>query len=448
MRDRVEGRLAPIVQLGLIGLALLVLTTAALFLFGRLGDNFFIVLALLCGALTIVAVRVAEACPERPALLLILVMALLIRLPLIAADPMLSDDVFRYVWDGRVQAAGVNPYRYVPAASELEALRDEAVYPFINRKEYAVTIYPPAAQMFFYGVTRLHDSVSMMKVTLVACEGVTVLALVALLRRLGRPATRVVAYAWHPLALWEVANNGHIDGAMVALATLALWLFASGRTLAAGAAAAVGALFKPFALLVLPGLWRPWDWRLPLVVAAVGAALYGPYLSVGTGVLGFLPGYVAEEKLDSGSAFWILKVLQGAFGPWTGWRTIYVVIAGGLILALALRAGFRTERPLAVTIDDINRLLLAFLFLLSPDYPWYFLMAVPFLALNGSWPGWAMTVGGFVLYDVLPWDPQIHFTLRDAAFNLAVLAATIWAAWSARRSGSDPGSVRRDDRRS
>src|SRR5512146_2483079 len=73
----------------------------------------------------------------------ILVVAALLRLPLLLAPPYLSNDVYRYVWDGRVQAAGVNPYRYVPAAAALEALRDDRIYPEINRRERAVTIYPP-----------------------------------------------------------------------------------------------------------------------------------------------------------------------------------------------------------------------------------------------------------------------------------------------------------------
>ena len=71
--------------------------------------------------------------------------------------PFLSTDIFRYVWDGQVQAAGINPYRYVPAAPELAPLRDAMVYPNINRADYAPTIYPPAAQMFFLAVTRLGE---------------------------------------------------------------------------------------------------------------------------------------------------------------------------------------------------------------------------------------------------------------------------------------------------
>jgi uncharacterized membrane protein len=99
---------------------------------------------------------------------------------------------------------------------------------------------------------------------------------------------------------------------------------------------------------------------------------------------------------------------------------------------LALRAGFRKERTLTTTLNDINALLLAFLFLLSPDYPWYFLMAVPLIALTGSQAGWALTIGGFALYEIQTWDPQIPLYVRDTAFNLLVLAMAVRAALKAR----------------
>jgi alpha-1,6-mannosyltransferase len=348
-------------------------------------------------------------------------------LVLLAVPPLTSIDVFRYVWDGRIQAAGFNPFLFVPAAPELRPLRDEVIFPYVDKADYAVTIYPPASQIFFLLVTRIHESVIAMKIALVLCEGVTMAAVIALLRRLGKPVTRVVAYAWHPLVIWEIANNGHIDAAMVAMMMLAVWLVTAGHRLAAAVVAAIGALFKPFAVLVLPAIWRPWDWKTPVVVAVVVTVLYLPYLSAGTGILGFLPAYAREERLASGSAFWILQVLRWTVGPSSWAATVYVAASLTILLGLALRAGFREDRPVAVTLGDINALLLAFSFLLSPDHPWYFLMVVPFVALIGSSPAWVLTVGGFALYDVIPWDPQVPFWIRDTAFNLAVLTAMLVA---------------------
>jgi hypothetical protein len=106
---------------------------------------------------------------------------------------------------------------------------------------------------------------------------------------------------------------------------------------------------------------------------------------------------------------------------------VYLGASLAILSGLALRAGFREDRPLAATLGDINALLLAFSLLLSPDHPWYFLMVVPFVALIGSPPGWVLTIGGFALYDVIPWDPQVPFWIRDTAFNLAVLTAMLVA---------------------
>src|SRR5689334_4208310 len=256
-----------------------------------------------------------ESAEQGGALIVILVCALAMRLALVFTEPYLSTDIYRYVWDGRVQAAGVNPYRYVPGAPELAHLRDVAVFPNINRAGYAVTIYPPAAQAIFLAITRLGESVLAMKLGLIAFETVTVAALLALLERQGLSAVRVAAYAWHPLPIWEIAGNGHVDAAMCALLIVGLLLFLQGRTLLGGIAVTLGALVKPTALLALPVFWRPWNWRLPLVVVLTAAVAYLPYISIGSGVFGYLWGYIDEEGLASGRGIYLLWLLERLTGP-------------------------------------------------------------------------------------------------------------------------------------
>src|SRR5262245_9963668 len=182
-------------------------------------------------------------------------------------------------------------------------LRSAQRSPDVRRAGSAGSVYPPAAQARFLAVSRFGGSVSVMKLGLLLFEAAAVLTLIALLRRQGAPATRVAVYAWHPLPLWEIAGNGHVDAAMVALLLASLLVHLNGRALLAGVLATLGALIKPLALLALPVFWRPWDWRLPLVVVATALAVYLPYLSVGWGVLGFLPGYIAEQGLLSGSGY-------------------------------------------------------------------------------------------------------------------------------------------------
>jgi alpha-1,6-mannosyltransferase len=213
---------------------------------------------------------------------LVLVLSFAMRVSIVFINPILSTDVSRYVWDGRVQAAGINPYRFVPADSALSALRDASIFPNINRANSAVTIYPPIAQAFFYLATRLGETITVMRLALVACELVTIGIIINLLRRFGRPVT-----------LWPTpgsrcrsgklptANNGHV-------AMTGLWLLIRMPPVASAIAVALGVLVKPYLILIMPAMWRPWDWRVPLTVIVAMAICCVPYLGVGTGALGYL----------------------------------------------------------------------------------------------------------------------------------------------------------------
>jgi hypothetical protein len=158
---------------------------------------------------------------QRRALLTIIVIALAMRVLLLPGTPV-STDIFRYVWDGRVQAAGINPYLHIPAAEALQHLRDAAIYPEINRATYAPTIYPPMSQIVFFLVTRISESLVFMKIAMVGFEALVVWAILQLLAARGLPSTHVLLYAWHPLPLWEFARSGHIDAVAIAFLMLAL----------------------------------------------------------------------------------------------------------------------------------------------------------------------------------------------------------------------------------
>ena len=168
-----------------------------------------------------VAIVLTHSLP-RWTLWIILACAVLMRCVLLATPPSLSTDIYRYVWDGRVQAAGINPYRYVPAAPELASLRDEAIYPHINRATAATTIYPPIAEAVFFLVNLTGAGLAGMKVAMTAFEGLAIAVLIYLLPRAGLPRERVVIYAWNPVAVWEIAGNGHVDAVAIGFMALAL----------------------------------------------------------------------------------------------------------------------------------------------------------------------------------------------------------------------------------
>jgi hypothetical protein len=392
----------------------------------------------LCSIGALAATWLGERTDETTALLIILLGALGMRLALLFTEPTLSSDVYRYIWDGRVQAAGINPYRHVPAAPELATLRDPVIWPLINRADYAVTIYPPVAQAIFLSVTRFGESVAVMKLAMVLFEAITVAVLIALLKRLAMPPARVAAYAWHPLPIWEIAGNGHVDAAMIALLMLSLLVFFGGRTLLAGVLAALGALIKPTAVLVLPVFWRPWDWRLPLAVLATVIVAYLPYLSAGTGVLGFLRGYIEEEGFSEGYGFrlvWLVEQVAGSL-PQAG--VVYAALAALVLAGLALAVGFRADRSERTAIRSLSWLLMTFFVLTTPHYPWYFLAVAPFLALCPTATAWTLTSVSVALYYVYPDASMPTYEARFTAFTLATLAALAYDLWGERRRASGP----------
>ena len=417
------------IQLCALAVALVSLTLLTPVAFKAFGDNGYMALTVPAALVALAATRIAERGPAVRSLWLIVLVAVGLRGALLTLEPLLSTDIYRYIWDGRVQAAGINPYRYVPADPALTALRDTAIYPNIYRADYAVTIYPPVAQMFFFAVTRLSESVTAMRLAFLACEIATVTAIWLLLRQLGQPVTRVVAYLWHPLPMWEIANNGHIDALMVALMMTGLWLAIGGRPLRGVAAIALGALAKPFALLALPACWRPWDWRTPLLAVAVAAACYAPYLSVGTGVAGFLPGYLHEERIDDGHDTWWLTVWRSVIGTHPADAIVYLVLVGVALGGLALVAAFRGDRTPQTIVDDTARLLVVLLLMLLPKYPWYFLAITPFVALRGNAVLWAASIGALLLQEEVDTGEYIPLFIRQTGLYGCVAFALLWSLW-------------------
>jgi len=409
------------------GIAMLLFTAASPWIIRTHGYGVFIPAVAASGLLTILATYLADRVDERWGLLIALGLGLAMRLLLVGEEPFLSTDLYRYIWDGRVQAAGINPYLYVPADPALASLRDTAIYPHINRADYAVTAYPPVAQLAFLAITRVSETVLAMRLAMTAFEIATIAIVIDLLRRLGLPKTAVVAFAWHPLAIWEISNNGHADAIMVTLMMLGVWLLIRARRIAGAVAMMCAALVKPYAVLVLPAFWRPWDWRVPAAIVVTALVCYAPYLGAGRGVFGYLGGYVAEEGLTSGSGIWLVSLSQALLGNIPGSTAAYLVAAAAIMIVLGLRNRFEPARTPAATIDAIVLLLTAGLVLMSPNYPWYFLALVPFIPLGAGAIGWALTLGAFLLYRpiFLPYNDLVWKTLATLPFLIVLVVMSL-----------------------
>lgn len=371
--------------LAALGTALLAMTLGGLALHVPGADsvgsptrtNLFVGLLAAGSVVYLAAVRLVlrTALPRR-ALWLVLGVAAVMRAALLPAVPFLSSDVYRYVWDGRVQAAGINPYAYVPADPALAGLRDRAVYPHVNRATYARTIYPPAAQIVFAAVGRLGGGVSGMKLAMVGFEALAVGCLLSLLASTGLPAARVLIYAWNPLVLWSFAGDGHVDAVAIGLLAAALLCRAQRRFGLAGGVLAAAALVKFLPVVVAPAFVRGGRlWRPALAGLLTIVALYGLYLSAGAHVLGFLGGYGGEEGLADGSGFWLLAGVAELIRLPRAAPLIYELAAALGLLALSLWIAFRTVPAGgdAVGLCRDSALLAACATIaISPHYPWYF----------------------------------------------------------------------------
>ena len=303
---------------------------------------------------------------------------------LLWTQPVLSDDIYRYVWDGRVQAAGLSPYLYAPEAPELSHLRDDAIYPRINRP-WARTIYPPAAQWLFRGIYAAKpDSVLFLKGTIVAFDLLTILLLLTLLRLLKLPAGRAIIYAWNPLVVFELAGSGHLDGLMLPFLLLCLIFWERKRHGVAGISLGVAAAIKLYPALLIPALVRRHGPRAFLAAATVVGLLYLPFVwTAGQGVLGFLPTYLTDpgERFNSGPgglAAYNLGLLSSH-----PMQVAYGVLALAL-LAVSLR-GMRTEdKDLGATVAEVLLMFGTFVTFAQTVHPWYLLWILPLLAIRPS----------------------------------------------------------------
>jgi hypothetical protein len=337
----------------------------------------------------------------------ILAGALLLRLPLLPLPPTLSDDALRYLWDGKVAAAGFNPYALAPAAEELTPLRDAAW----RRLPHAriPTVYPPLSVAAFSIASRLPFPLLAWKLMAAAADLLGCWLLLALARSLGLPEGRTAWYAWNPLVALEAAGMGHVDVlGVVAVVGVVLWLVSRlSRSFGPGTAAvlaAAGALAKLVPLAAFP-MWarqsgRPWKF-LGIAGGLVALALL-PVLAATGGVPPGLATYSISWEFN-GPLFEPLWRLLDAAGAapalargldrlkqwteiWEAWNPIYPYLYPQFLAKLALAAAaavvillsLRERDPVAGTGRLFGRLLL----LSATVYPWYVLWLLPWAALR------------------------------------------------------------------
>lgn len=333
-----------------------------------------------CAVLAVAFARLPRWHARRDVATIVAVAALL-RLTVLHRPPELSDDLWRYVWDGRVTLAGVNPYAHAPADTALAALRDGVVHPRVNHPSLR-TIYPPVAEAGFALSQRLSPGWPGMKAWIVLNDLALVWALAAWCRRRGGSAWPAIAYAWNPLFVIEYAGSGHLEPvAILPLALAILWNESRPKLSAACFAAAVLAKLLPLA--ALPLLWRKWNAPARAIAVAVSAAGLAWFVREAGGPSSGLEAYARTWRnnalafealaraLGDPAARAIATAVPFAVAAWLAWRGAETLRA----LRASLRAGLLAAPVLhpwylgwALAWDPV-----------APSLPWLLLCALSLL---------------------------------------------------------------------
>lgn len=378
----------------------------------------------------------------------IIVGAAVFRLMFLFRPPELSDDIYRYLWDGLSILHGNNPYALAPSDAKLVDVEHAALLSHVNHPQL-VTIYPPAAQIFFSigaflgGISG--SGVSGIKALLVAGDIAVCAIIMRMLLQLKMPPSRALLYAWHPLPILEIAGSGHIDGAGVFFLMLAFMLLLNRQNsrvllfprnglafVVAGVVFSLAALTKLFPLVLFPVFlflagrkgWQPFT----LGAATGAAALSAPFLPGIFNMLVTLDIYARNWEF-AGFAFQALHEIF-PFGQ-TARQILAVsffIIAATLYALLFWKRKYPVEgdctTPLwAAAFKTAYCIVLAFLLLTPTLHPWYALYLVCFLPFVPGAAGLVMTWAVLLSYRVL-----IDFTLLGVWKENDAIPTLIWGA--------------------
>ncbi len=367
--------------------------------------------------------------------------AIAARLILLLTTPTLSDDVYRYLWDGHVAANGVSPYALPIDSAELDFL-DVPVRGLANNT-WMASPYMPAAQWVFYALNWVAGTnVISLQIAMITFELGAAFFVSKLLAAASFPSHRILLWLWNPLVIVEVAHSAHIDGWMVFLMMAAVWYTFRPSLLAEDGSGqssyawisvvlmAFATLTKVLPVLILPAFFWRWNWwqrigygllTLALLIPAgtrAGWGLFGPL--DGTGLFGAIRIYNDQWKFNSGLFFWATRWLNDGDGytPSPADGQIKLVVAGIMVFVLLLTwwMAYRNQ-DLKSSLRLMAVPLIAYILLTHTVHPWYFLILLiflPFLAPSidehkNHWlitAPWIYLSGAIILSYMTYFDPN------------------------------------------
>ena len=367
-------KLAPAYRLYGLGTILLVSLIICARKFGGEGEAFPVIPLSVAGVAYLLAVREFFCTPSFPKRVIVigLLLSALWHIAFLRIPAGSDDDVRRYVWDGRLQRRGFNPYLVVPGDPAFAALHTDETRTLNN--PHLPSIYPPGAQLFFRMVTTLDESVSAMRAAFAICELASVLVLLDVLRNTGQGAHWILAYAWHPLLATEVVGSGHVDifGVLLLLVSFAALIRRWPGVAAIAFALAVSVKFLP--IVLLPLYWRRVRVRDALLAALVFVLLYVPFLNHGRIPIGSLGTYIQGFGFNAP----VFAAFRKMAPPQLG---VGFAVLAGVLVALWFRTRSQSLSP-----DEFAWPMAASLLCAPVVFPWYLLWLLPFVRSVSTLP--------------------------------------------------------------
>ncbi len=328
----------------------------------------FIALMLLAGALYLVSVYIVQRYKCGPSILFVILGATVVfRLFFLPLSPTLSEDVYRYQWEGRIVRAHLNPYTVYPAMPALNWAQNPK-HP-IETGKTTPTLYPPASEAAFSWA----ETVAGYKRLFTALDLATVALLLVILSAADRPLQHVLIYAWNPAVLIAFSLSGHNDSlAILTLLAATIFLIIGRRGILSIGFLGLSVLSKLFPIFLLPVFLKRTRWGYAGIFGGVVLLGYLPYLAAGSRLLQGLSDFTA--KWEGNDSLYRLFLAAGN-------STRQAQFVAGILLLLLILYVLKARM-------DIFRtglvILAGLLFLSSNAFPWYFTWIVPFLCFCPS----------------------------------------------------------------
>lgn len=365
---------------------------------------------------------------DRREVVCVLAFALLFRVTVLPAHPDQSEDVYRYLWDGRLSSLGIDPYRYAPEAPELEQFRDQQIYPMLNSKPY-ITAYPPLTQFLFrLSYSLFGAAVIPMKAIFCLLEFLSVLVAWRLLVSFGAGLQPLFLVAWNPFFIFEFSHSGHSDSSMMFLLLLSIYLIHRSRKAGAMASYAGSVLAKLHPALLLPLFVRRMGWKA--IAAGMSVVAAGAFMSLSPrtwiSYLMSLRLYFRLFEFNAGIHY-LLRYLGNALYA-QSWDKVTGPYLGILLLTIAALIAWRfPARNARDLLHAAFWIMTADLCLATTVHPWYLswaalaLPAFPY-AFMTYWtgacflsylaygyhpvfePAWVLLVEYLPMYALMAWE--------------------------------------------